>query len=394
MAQGGTVVVLNGAPAAGKRDIARAVQAGADRAFLTIGLGFLYGTMIPPPRAGAPVDAATHRRYLEALHVCVSAHARRGCNVIVDHTLIENDWRDELRALLAGLDVVWVDVRVPDDVLLAREAAHGPRPEGSAVALRARLAGGAADLTVDGRDSAAAAAAVLRYLAARSMRGQPYARWVPTDVPPRADAPGRVIALIGSSSAGKSTLCRAVQTLAEARGGAHVVYMGIDTALDTLPERYFGIPFYAGEMAGYAPGPDGRLGFSYVAPGPSPDNPSPYPQQQCGPVARALISGQLNSVAALSRAGLHVVGDHIWVFRDWHEEAARRWAGLPLLTVAVTCDDAVLAEHERLRGDRLPGWALGQRAQMYMPPTDLVIDTGRMTPEQEAARILDAAGLS
>ena len=392
MALGGTVVVLNGAPAAGKRDIARAVQAGADRAFLTIGIGFLYETMIPPPRAGVPIDAATHRRYLEALHVCVAAHARRGCHVIVDHTLLEPAWRDELRGFLAGLDVVWVDVRVPDDVLLAREATHGPRPEGSAVALRARLAGGTADLTVDGRDSAAAAAAVLRHLAQRSMRGEPYARWVPTEVPARAAAPGRVIALIGSSSAGKSTLCRAIQSLAEARAGAHVVYMGIDTALDTLPERYFGIPFHAEEMQRYAPGPDGRLGFSFVAPGPSPDNPSPHPQQQCGAVARALISGQLNSVAALSRAGIHVVGDHIWVFRDWHEEAVRRWAGLPLLTVAVTCDDAVVAEHERRRGDRLPGWALGQRAQMYMPPADLVIDTGRMTPDEEAARILDAAG--
>jgi hypothetical protein len=120
----------------------------------------------------------------------------------------------------------------------------------------------------------------------------------------------------------------------------HVVYMGFDTALETLPDRYVGIPFRADQMSGCAPKPDGRLGFSYVASGPSPDNASPYPRQQCGPVARALISGQINSVAALSRAGNHVVGDHIWMYRDGCEEAQRRRSGLPLLTVAVTCDDA------------------------------------------------------
>jgi chloramphenicol 3-O phosphotransferase len=395
MALAGTVVVLNGPPSAGKRTIVRRVQATAEAAFVSIGIDLFYEWMIPEPRAGQRLDPVVHRRYLQGLHVTVAAHARAGCNVLVDHTLLDRAWQRELAALLDGLDVVWVEVRCAEDVLTAREASAGRRPEGGALELLAVMARDtSADLIVDGADSDAAAKTIVDHLHTRSMRGQPYARWVPDAVPLVLDPPGRIIALVGSSSAGKSTLCRAVQTLAEARTREHVLYMGIDTALATLPERYFGIPFHAGEQEHYTPGADGRLGFSYVAPGPSPDNPSPYPQQQAGPVARALISGQLHGIAAMSRAGLNVIGDHIWIFRDWYEEARALYAALPVLWVSVTCDDAIVCAHEQRRGDRLPGWALGQRAQMYRDaPADLTIDTGRMTPEQEAARILDAAGL-
>jgi chloramphenicol 3-O phosphotransferase len=371
------------------------VQETADDPFLSIGIGLFYKWMIPEMRAGQALDPVLHRRYLQGLHVTIAAHARAGCNVLVDHTLLDAEWHRELAAMLAGLDVLWIEVRTAEPVLRAREAAQGARPEGAALELLALMARDApVDLTVDGADPERAASDILHHLRTRSMRGQPLARWVSDAIPLRAEKPGRIIALVGSSSAGKSTLCRALQEMAEARTREHFLYMGIDTALDTLPARYFGIPFHPEQMRHYEPGPDGRLGFSYVAPGPSPDNPSPYPQQQTGPVARACISGQLHSVAALSRAGLNVVGDHIWIFRDWYDEARALYEGLPVLWVSVSCSDDVVDEHERRRGDRPPGWALGQRAQMYKDaPADVVVDTGTLTPEQEAERILAAAGL-
>ena len=366
MAIAGTVVVLNAPADSDLRPLVTALQSGAALPFVSVGLRLLEQVMMPPSAIGTPRDAATRRRYLEALHLSAAGHARAGCNVLVDHALLDADWRRELAALLDGVDTVWVDLA-------------GAPPGGAP-----------ADLTVAAGAVAAAAAAILAHLEHRPMRGQPRARWVPTAVPRQAARPGRIIVLVGSSSAGKSTLCRAVQALVEARHGAHVLYMGIDTALDTLSPRYFGTPFHADELDSFVPGPDGRLGFSYVPAGPSPDNASPYPQSQCGPVARTLISGQLNAVAALSRAGLAVVGDNIWIFRDWYDEARRRFADLPVLWVGVTCSDGVVREHEQRRGDRIPGWALGQRAQMYDAPVDLIIDTGAMTPETEAARILDA----
>jgi chloramphenicol 3-O phosphotransferase len=395
MGLAGTVIVLNGPPSAGKRAIIARLQETADAAFMSIGIDVFYKWMIPELRAGQRLDPIVHRRYLLGLHATIAAHARAGCNVLVDHTLLDAEWHRELAAMLAGLDVLWIEVRTAEHVLRAREAAQGARPEGAALELLAMMVRDApVDLGVDGADPARAAADILHHLRTRSMRGQPLARWVADAMPLQAEKPGRIIALVGSSSAGKSTLCRALQAVAEARTREHFLYMGIDTALDTLPARYFGIPFHPEQMQHYEPGPDGRLGFSYVAPGPSPDNPSPYPQQQCGPVARACISGQLHSIAAMSRAGLNVVGDHIWIFRDWYDEARALYEGLPILWVSVSCSDDVVDEHERRRGDRLPGWALGQRAQMYKDgPVDVIVDTGTLTPEQEAERILAAIGL-
>ncbi len=52
---------------------------------------------------------------------------------------------------------------------------------------------------------------------------------------------GTVVVLNIPPSAGKSTLCRAVQSLAEARSGQHFLYMGIEEAariLDTVPGAY------------------------------------------------------------------------------------------------------------------------------------------------------------
>ncbi len=366
MAIAGTVVVLNAPADTDLRPLVAALQTRAALPFVSVGLHLLEQVMMPPTASGARRDAATRRRYLEALHLSAAAHARAGCHVLIDHALLDADWRHELATLLDGVDSVWIDL-------------PGAPPGGAP-----------ADLTAAAGNDDDTAAAILAHLEQRPMRGQPRARWVPTAVPRQAARPGRIIALVGSSSAGKSTLCRAVQGLVEARHGGHVLYMGIDTALETLSPRYFGTPFHADELDSYVPGPDGRLGFSYVPAGPSPNNASPYPQSQCGAVARTLISGQLNAVAALSRAGLAVVGDNIWIFRDWYDEARRRFADLPVLWVGVTCSDAVVREHEQRRGDRIPGWALGQRAQMYDAPVDLVIDTGAMTPEAEAERILDA----
>src|SRR5262245_59163569 len=133
----GTVVVLNGPPSAGKRSIVGRIQQSADTAFLSIGIDLLYKWMIPPLRAGQPLDPAVHRGPLRGLNVTVAAHARVGNNVLVDHTVLDAAWHRELATLLDGLDVVWVDVRCADDVLVAREAAQGARPEGAALTLLA-----------------------------------------------------------------------------------------------------------------------------------------------------------------------------------------------------------------------------------------------------------------
>ena len=58
--------------------------------------------------------------------------ASAGVDLLVEHIVEEQGWADELAALLAGLDVFWVGVHAPVDVITAREIERGNRTIGEA----------------------------------------------------------------------------------------------------------------------------------------------------------------------------------------------------------------------------------------------------------------------
>ena len=80
----------------------------------------------------------------------VASLADAGLSVIVDHVLLEPAWLPDLAARLAGHEVLFVGVRCPLDVVVAREAARKDRTIGQAAAQfeRVHRAGGY-DLEVD-----------------------------------------------------------------------------------------------------------------------------------------------------------------------------------------------------------------------------------------------------
>lgn len=72
------------------------------------------------------------RRILEAYHRAVAAIARAGIDVLVDEVLMTaEEWHD-WRGVLDGLDVHWVGVRCPPDVVAERERHRGDRWPGLA----------------------------------------------------------------------------------------------------------------------------------------------------------------------------------------------------------------------------------------------------------------------
>jgi chloramphenicol 3-O-phosphotransferase len=79
----------------------------------------------------------------------------------------------------------------------------------------------------------------------------------------------------------------------------------------------------------------------------------------------------------------------MFLFPDMYEEAAAVLAGLPTHWVAAAPSPEQLRQHEQARGDRLPGFAEGQLQQMFTDlPFQLTIDTGRLTPQAAARRVL------
>lgn len=111
-----------------------------------------------------------------------------------------------------------------------------------------------------------------------------------------------------------------------------------------------------------------------------------------GPYGARLMSGMRRSVAALAESGLDLIVDDVWL-----GEGAEQADYVTLLSkhqvffVGVRAPLAILEQREIARGDRDIGQARWQQGRVHIGATyDLVIDTGALTPQQAARRILES----
>ncbi len=132
----GWIVLLNGVPRSGKSSIAAAVQNSFDGVWMNIG-GDRFKAMTPDRyQPGIGLRPGGERPDLEPLVVtlyqglyeAIAAHSRLGLNVVAD--IWHHDNYAEPRGLLAasarrlaGLPVLFVGVRCPIDVIMARRLA-------------------------------------------------------------------------------------------------------------------------------------------------------------------------------------------------------------------------------------------------------------------------------
>jgi len=127
---------------------------------------------------------------------------------------------------------------------------------------------------------------------------------------------GRVIVLNGTSSAGKSTLMRALQ----ARLGGAWLGVGIDTVVYALPGAYLRPPLWA-EVFRYVPE--------------QPGSPTPF-RIETGELGQRLVDGLHRTVASLADAGLAVIVDHVLLEPGWLPDLAGRLAGHEVLFIGCT----------------------------------------------------------
>jgi chloramphenicol 3-O phosphotransferase len=132
----GTIVLLNGAPRSGKSSIARAVQASLPGVWINLGVDVAMAAMPQHLKPGLGLRPGGERPDLEplvqqqygALFDSIAAHARNGLSVVSDLGI--HDFYSKPLGILAdavrrldGLPVLFVGVRAPIEVIMARRNA-------------------------------------------------------------------------------------------------------------------------------------------------------------------------------------------------------------------------------------------------------------------------------
>lgn len=175
-----------------------------------------------------------------------------------------------------------------------------------------------------------------------------------------------IILLNGSTSAGKSTLARALQRRLEPQP--------VVTSLDA---------FVFGQLPpAWRDNPHG-IYFSKASDGAVSVN--------LGPGGRAMVRAFHRSAVVLTDCGLKVIVDDVlfepWLLADWLEATA----GSDVYFVGVHCELAEAERREIARGDRQPGQVRSQFQQVHAHADyDFIVDTTRTEPRVCAEQILAA----
>jgi chloramphenicol 3-O phosphotransferase len=168
-----------------------------------------------------------------------------------------------------------------------------------------------------------------------------------------------VIVLNGISSAGKSTVARALQALLT----QPYLIFGVDTLIDALP------PAMTTQADGLVLESDGRV--------------------QAGTGFTAIEDAWYTGLATTARAGVGLILDEVFLGGS-RSQARLRAAleGLHVAWIAVDCDVHLASRRESTRADRTPGMAAAQFRLVHNGVNyDLRVDTSTHSPEACAEQI-------
>jgi chloramphenicol 3-O phosphotransferase len=167
-------------------------------------------------------------------------------------------------------------------------------------------------------------------------------------------ANGKIILLNGASSAGKSTLARAIQRAIP----MPFWHLSSDQFVEShmLPDRR---------------GEGGEFTWSVLRP--------------------RFFAAFHRCLPAIAGANNHLIVDHVIEFEAWMRELVRLLAGFDVFFVGVHCPLDELERREKARGDRRRGEArLHLQVVHTFGPYDLEVDSAAASPAQNAQRIIAA----
>lgn len=194
----------------------------------------------------------------------------------------------------------------------------------------------------------------------------------------------QLILVNGPSSAGKTTLCRALQAAID----HPYLVTGFDDFMFMAAPRYRrgADTTRQGEHDAFT-----ALGVEMEKTSP-PGAPASV-TARFGPVFRRVLDGMAPVVRALVDRGNDVIFDHVLHDRAMYESWQAATAGLDVFAVGVTCPLEILEARERARGDRVLGRARGLADVVHgFMDYDVTVDTGSHDTAACVARLLAALG--
>ena len=186
-------------------------------------------------------------------------------------------------------------------------------------------------------------------------------------------APGRIVLLNGSSSAGKTTLARALQVIRPEPW----FHLALDQFRDGMPPAFRGL--------NSPEGTSGARGLNVV---PVDLDGARVTAVRFGDVGQRMLHGMHKAVAAFAATGNDVVIDDLFLAPGTLEHYLDALVEFDVLFVGVRASLDVVNARERQRAGRFPGTATSHFESVHAHEHyDLEVDTGRETPEQGARRI-------
>ena len=189
----------------------------------------------------------------------------------------------------------------------------------------------------------------------------------------------KIIFLNGTSSAGKSSIAKALQEkLTEP-----YLHIGIDTFLFMLASKYMMTNSHA------------HLGLQFLV---SEDEEArPVISLKTGIYWDRIDAGAFPAIRALIDAGNNLIIDEVLFSRERFDKYMNILDDQDVFFIKVTAPLEVTEEREKARGDRVLGLARGLYNVVHSHPLeyDLHINTAKMSPEEAACQVsLGAAGKS
>ncbi|MDE0177595.1 MAG: AAA family ATPase [Gammaproteobacteria bacterium] len=184
---------------------------------------------------------------------------------------------------------------------------------------------------------------------------------------------GSIILLNGTSSAGKTTLARAIQDVSP----TPLQHISLDQFRDGMAGRYRGMNSHDNEP--------GSRGLNIVPV-------DGMTQLRFGDVGLLTLRGMRRAASAFAATGIDVVVDDLLLEPDFLRDYLEVFVGFEVTFVGVHCDLDTLMARERERPGRFPGTAAAHFKQVHEGcEYDVEVDTVSTTPRECAKRVLAAS---